>query len=477
MSWRDRAIPVTDAAPSGDWRSRALPVTEEQPEVGMLESGIRGGAQGVTMGFQDEITGGLRGAVDKVLGSDETLLDLYTKHRDAERERNAQAKAANPWTYGATNVAGAVAPALLTGGGATAGARILGSAVQGGAMGLGNSEADLTKGEVGDAAADTLLGAGTGAAFSGGVEGIRAGVNALRGQAPNLAVKSLGGTNKQNANLSPERRSELGQWLLDRKMIRAGRTVRDSAKNLKGAERGAGEEIGRVLTEADAGIPGIPTEPIADRLRENVIEAARPTNLSSALAAGERAVDDIAEKGRLSLNELNQLGNKIGNVGYNDAGGNAGKAVLRNVERGVDKAIQENLPNNLLPQYALANKEFALATTARKMADKGAAKLDTNRGFSLTDYLLGIAGSAATMSPKGLLLMGANKAARERGAQTAAVGLEALNKAAQHPSMQKFIPVLREAAAKGTSALSITHYLLSQRDPEYQKALHESNNQ
>jgi hypothetical protein len=471
--WEDVSAPATSDA--GEWEDVSInqPTAETKPQVGYGESAVRGAVQGLTGKFSDELVGGAKAALTAI-GSEESLLDRYTRYRDEERAKNQSAKEANPLTYGGADIAGGVTTALLVPGGqATALARIGTAAAQGGAMALGASEADLTKGEFKDAAIDTAIGAGAGALFSGGVEGIRKGVNAVRGAAPDLAVKSLGGTNGQNAKLDPEQRRKLGQWLLDNKTIRFGRTAKDTAARAGAAVTKAGDDLGAVLNQSDELIdPSI----LSERLTKNVIEPAVQTNTAKALNAATGAVDDIASKEALTLNELNQLTSNISSNAYQKAGDKGGAALLRGIEREGDNVIREALPPTAIPQYNAANNDYGMAITAKRMADKGAAKLDTNKTVSITDWIMG-AGALGASGGNPLVAAGtiaAKKAIRDRGAQSAAIGLDAVNKAMNNPAMQKFAPILRDAAARGSNQLALTHYLLSQRNPEYQKALQDS---
>jgi hypothetical protein len=83
---------------------------------GQLESLGRGALQGGSLGFSDEIAGGIEAALEKLRGTHEDIGKLYAKHRDESRAANAAAEAANPLTYGGGKLAGGLAPALLTAG-------------------------------------------------------------------------------------------------------------------------------------------------------------------------------------------------------------------------------------------------------------------------------------------------------------------------------------------------------------------------
>lgn len=128
-----------------------------QSDVGYSESGLRGVAQGVSFGLSDEITGALESAF-----TDKT----YEQARDESRAAYKEAQEANPLTYGAGEIGGAVGTAFVPGLGALNAAKgaklatVVGkSALQGGLAGLGLSEADDLSGM----AKDTALGLGLGA--------------------------------------------------------------------------------------------------------------------------------------------------------------------------------------------------------------------------------------------------------------------------------------------------------------------------
>lgn len=154
-------------------------------EPGILESAGRGYAQGTTLGFGDEVSAAI-GALfptetDEAM--DRGFLDRYKLQRDDIRKENLEARKANPFTYGAGEVAGGVATSFLPAAGVTKGVKGLKTvgqlgtqsakaaakvgAAYGGAAGLGLSEADLTEPSlenVGKAALDTAVGAGLGGA-------------------------------------------------------------------------------------------------------------------------------------------------------------------------------------------------------------------------------------------------------------------------------------------------------------------------
>lgn len=135
----------------------------------MLESAHRGFAGGgLSLGFGDELSG-LAGAAAGKLG---LVPDQgYDYYRDYARQHDKEAQAANPKTFGASSVAGALPTAFIPGLNA-AGAGLAGTAaragLQGAIAGAGSTENDLSSASgLKDIAAGAGLGAAGGAAGYG----------------------------------------------------------------------------------------------------------------------------------------------------------------------------------------------------------------------------------------------------------------------------------------------------------------------
>lgn len=120
------------------------------PEYSSLKSAGLGALQGGTLGFADEIEGGIMSLL-----SDKS----YSQARDDARLRYDQAQSQNPGAYLAGNIGGGVATSFIPGMG---GANLAKLAGLGAVTGLGTSKADLTQGDISGAAIDTAVGAGTG---------------------------------------------------------------------------------------------------------------------------------------------------------------------------------------------------------------------------------------------------------------------------------------------------------------------------
>jgi len=234
-------------------------------KAGILETALRGISQSVTLGFGDEIQAAIESAL-----TDKT----YVQSRDESRMNNAAARNENPLTYAAGELAGGVATAFAPGlnlaKGATMAARVGKAAALGGVYGLGNSTADLTKGEVKEAAVDTATGAALGGALQYGgekiVEGAKKAVKPIseyfKDFAEKRAVKSAGAMLKDFRSLDgkPGGVNEFGRALLDETaemngkqvpIVGFGDTLEKVAAKGKALREQSGKKIGEIVDFLD----------------------------------------------------------------------------------------------------------------------------------------------------------------------------------------------------------------------------------
>ena len=132
-------------------------------DIGYAESGLRGTAQGLTMGSIDEITGFLESLI-----SDKS----YEEARDESRSAYKEAEEANPGTYMAGDVAGSIGTMFVPGLGLAKGASLAAQTGKLGALGVaegfGRSEEDTVSG----LAKDAIIGGTIGAVAPGAIKGI-----------------------------------------------------------------------------------------------------------------------------------------------------------------------------------------------------------------------------------------------------------------------------------------------------------------
>ena len=147
----------------------------------------RGGIQGATFGFSDEMAGFFEALADDPVATALHMLtdpeagaakigESYRRGRDISRQMDEEAKAASPYVYFGAEMAGGLAPILATGGSAASGAivrtpSLLARAAEGvsigakygAATGLGHSTAE----DVGGMARDIGIGGAAGGAIGG----------------------------------------------------------------------------------------------------------------------------------------------------------------------------------------------------------------------------------------------------------------------------------------------------------------------
>jgi hypothetical protein len=176
-------------------------VVKEEPSK--TESVIRGGLQGATLGYSDEIVAGLAGGLPALLKG-ENVKEAYSKRLEQDRAENKAAEKANPKSYLAGEIGGGVASSFVPGLGVAKGAAgVAKLAGLGAAAGAGYSEAKDVGGLVKDAAVGGLA-AGAAAKGLGAAKGF---VDRAPTQARNILTEhgispgALGSKGTGNLNL------------------------------------------------------------------------------------------------------------------------------------------------------------------------------------------------------------------------------------------------------------------------------------
>lgn len=327
----------------------APPASTEGPS--REESFLRGGAQGATLGFGDELQGAIQAAAppatgaaalvnpvaalrwlaDKTSGVPEDQLEAgravdaakedqlaaqgplarlrrfatdYQQSRDSARRENDAAKEAHGGYYLGGNLAGGALTAPLMPGGAvkTAGQAALQGAKLGAAAGLGGSGADLTSGklaDVGAAAGDTALGAGLGALAGAGSyyvpQAIGAGIQKLRDMGESVAAR-LGRRVLAGGSESLAKGQAIpDDMVLDairRGIVKFGSTTKGALDRVTQMADEQGNLYGSILKELGAaGVQG----PNAHRIAVEVAQDAAQRALEHPGAAGPEAMKKFAD--------------------------------------------------------------------------------------------------------------------------------------------------------------------------------------
>ena len=528
--------------------------TVPQSTPGYAESLLRGGAQGLSLGFADEIAGAGGAALDALKGSDSGLVANYIKNRDAYRAEDDAAKKANPKTFLGGQIGGGLAtaaiPGLNIGAAETLGGRALGAAGLGAAAALGNSKADLTQGDIAGAAKDTAIGGALGGVMQPAIEKVVApAIGAVAGKVSDLAgwagkkalntafdvpeevtSRYLANPDAVNSALSPEDVSQkladtLGQVRSDTGAANeaamstlgterdpSNLSVGDAIDTLRKFNDPASNSLADKLEQefisrsSGGGLTGTP-EPNAGFLNEQEMHGVKktlqglgewksplPTADQSAArsAAGDinnslksNNMDYQTAMGDLSQNiqSKNQLAQKFGiqpdYSGNNESGYtftdrtlSALKDLVRN-----GKVDRERILDSLNEQgYGDLSDDIRNSLANEKLNGPGNIT-GTRKTFlgAAAGGALGHATGIPGASIVGSALGAAGGATLDKyGPQIAKKALDAtvlVNQLSSSPGAQRFVGAIQSAASQGQGALAATHFILSQTEPDYQKAV------
>ncbi len=468
-----------------------------------LESFGRGARQGSTLGFGDEMGGGVQAFLAKMAnmapeGSmewagisndfDHDVKGVYKHARNAERHGDEAAKKDHSNWYLGGELAGAMA--IPVPGGPVAGfskAAIAKTMAQGALMGagygLGSSNADLLKGNLRGAAKDTALGGVLGAgggALGKGVEALGTNLvgplfkkagggvkNWLEETAAERALKAAGYINK---DIKPLARRDLGllhergRDLLDLGVIRPGRKVDDVASRLSEKYGEVADSMEQLLSKADSSGHSFDLRPTLSRAKAEILDpltvngAIDPAVTSEASEIskllGEYADLAAPNSGGIKFKDANAIKSRLqgqlhwGNP-FSDASPNKEKylkqlqhILLDEVDSQIDGAAGKPVGD----AFRQAKQKYGAIVEALDKAKQGVAREVGNNAVSSFDYLfntLGGAGGISSGSPYPLLatagLTAAKNLAKDRGSSLTAVAANKLSKFAPVDAIESLI--------------------------------------
>ncbi|HYF34347.1 MAG TPA: hypothetical protein VD994_03565 [Prosthecobacter sp.] len=496
----------------------AQPFEAEQPST--MEAVARGGAQGLSLGFADEATGLIEAILDSVRGKTSVIEgdfgDRYRSNRDESRAAYEEAETAHPVAFGASRTAGAVLPAVAatvaTKGAATplalralAPTTAKGLATLAATEGLGASEADLTEGELDEAARDMalsgLMGYGAAKAMpmvgSALKRGTKAAAEGLHDSADFMASKAVGLTKalRKKFRLDPEDTRAIGRTALDTGIITPLADAADMKARAETLKELSGSRIGEIREGLDVAKVN---RPQASRMMTELAEKGAPY-IDVAGARGlqrqyKMAMMDLARyQTEPTFENLQKLKNVYKGLafpkgvlaeektGFVDAYHIIKRELETSIKEGVDimaKNTEKALPENVrslhrIPEiYDLAKEDYGAAKTMIKGLDDRLAAEEGNRLIRPTDFITaGGVGLGTGSLPITLASVAAKRGVEKYGFQTGSFAAHNLAKMLdQAPqAFGKYAQVLQAAHARGAQSLASTHYVLQQKDPAYRE--------
>jgi hypothetical protein len=481
--WDKYAVEAPQASKWDKYAAEVPRDTSDDPS--MLESGIRGAHQTLTGGFQDELAGigtYLGEKASNLINDTENpnVLETYRKGRDEARQANELAEKANPNTYLAGGIAGALPGAIALGGANLAGT-VGAGAVQGGTTAFGSSNADFTTGDIEQAkqaakeiALGTLIGGAGGALGYGagklvGKMGSPAVSSSLKSRAEKLAVNATGATGKQAEAFAPN----TGRELLDRGIVRFGQSAEDVAERAAQAMDQSNLEIDQVLKTLDDSGTVIDKDMIYDALRnrlqdlkKNPADAPQARQLQSVLRDIANSPDQYVLPSEAEITKRtfqNKAKGFYGDPYKGDALKSAGNAYKEAVE-----GSAQDLSPELASKFETAKKTYGLFAPVEEFASRRASTLNQSPWGGLLDTTATIGGTVLSGTPAGGVTSSiARRSLAPRLSSSAAVSIDKLSK--NIDKLGQFAPVMQSAIQRGSQAAAATHFALSSQFPSYRE--------
>ena len=323
-----QAAAFLQAGSAPNWRSTATPVIPDAagtPKLdavlnptGVTQTALHHGLQGLTGGYSDELGGlgtaamqGVANLLPKSFAQKHDIaqapaMDAYRASRDTERDLMDAQQKANPGTALASQLGGGAILQSLTG------APMVPLAA---AEGLGRSDADLTKGDLGEygkAALDTGTSAATAAVLNKLVGKIASG---LSNRAGTNAFKAAGPMLKDTRAVGVDEIPNVGRRLLDmgaipkRAALGIGGTAEDIGKRAAAMAGKTGKEIGEIKQAADAAGAKFDPHQVADTIEKQIVA---PIKNDPALADYANEMQKYADRFRaLAPQEAEQVAAKV----------------------------------------------------------------------------------------------------------------------------------------------------------------------
>lgn len=477
--------------------------------LGMRDKALaKGMASGATLGFSDEIVGGVKSLLnDKTYAENR---DEYRAERDVEQRKYPASKVIG-------NLMGGAVPAIATGGiGALSQAPVITTATLGGMQGLGDSEADLTKGEGKEAMIDTAWGAISAATLAKIFQVAPKVGQVLKESAGKMMEKATGATGKFAKENFPK---GTGRKMIDEGLGRFFDSPANIAERAQSRMGDAGKLIDDAVLEMDKSGQVITKDAILKKIKEKM----SGMEFNSAQAPVMRQLESYMDDVQNATPNVSRIPNR--SAGPPPSSDGFTPSLAENVKR--DYA---NLTNFVDPEKDLAKKamggayreavEDAAMSTSPEIAEKFAkGKSDwgflapieqaaSNRAAQLKQSPVGgfldttTAAASAAVRGSGPMAVAdavARRMIAPRLASSTAIAADKAgdvlsteipgfaknmmsrstqiiqknnkdrNQSINIQAMGKFAPHLEQAKQRGPEALAATDYILGMSNPEYRE--------
>ncbi len=300
------------------------------------------------------------------------------------------------------------------------------------------------------------------------IPGIGKKASGVANEAAYQALKPQGQYGKKISG-SP-RAQEIGQQLIEDKIVTAGASFKDILKRVKGKLDEYGQKIGHFAETADkarardSSVRGVLVDDVIQQVEGKIIpklieEGAADTaqtvqswlnnNLKSAAPGGEISFAQ-AQKIKGTLGKTKAKFQSANDTVAGDAFQDVYGVINESIENGIEGALKKFGSAEEIGQFVKAKGSFRNLKDAEKFIEDTVARSANNRMFSLTDYLTSVggmgAGAAIAGTPGAVIgpaLGVANKLARTRGNQVKASFFDSIAEVLNKPrKAQDVVPAI-----------------------------------
>jgi hypothetical protein len=347
----------------------------------------------------------------------------------------------------------------------------------GGAQGLGQG---LSAGHEGmELAGDALKGAATGATINAALPIVgnalpskQAVVDYLKRKAGDRAIKAAGAIQSDITRtekvVGREGLNKIGQEFNEKGLVGPLSGPATVGRRAEALMEAAGNQMDSVLKQADAlaiKAPGNVKPDILDvlsRAEREIYSPLASDPLQASAASTVRGILDgylnkyaAANQASLGFSELHQIRRSIdrklfGLRGVQDPGATEIKAALREFRGIVNEELGAKLEAIQAPAgWKAANRDYQVAATAEKFADKGMDRAHGNNIVSLTELMAGLTAAAGAGGPAGLATGLGTALVRRRGSAMSAYGMNKAANALEGSGAGQFSNVAQTIGARG----------------------------
>jgi hypothetical protein len=437
------------------------PATQDNSMISKKQSAARGVAQGATLGFADEISGGVEAVVNKLKGDPEELGRLYKKYRDESRANFDEAQKANPASYTIGEVAGGIGTALVPGLGIAKGAKLAAtvgkSALIGAGAGVGYSKSE----NAGDIAEDAARGAVTAGVLGGAAHaaapvlsrGVTAAGDKLKGSAQRWAARALGAERGTIKKLGQKEVQEAGRQALEevnpetgKKILSVFASTDDKIARNEALKKTAMEARKNVYDKIDdAGASSFNPLEVAAQIEKKIIGGKNRSHkdVQELAEVLDPHLENILSRGdgNISMKAAQELVESLKDKAkFDTSRSTTQNKVAKEVYHTVRNAINESAENaaekvgekGLKTVVKKSNQTYAAGSTTDKLLKNRQAREQGNNFFGLTDTITGMGslGYGATTGDWATAgaIVGGKKLAGKYGAQNTALLLNKVGK-------------------------------------------------